>query len=86
MRIVGIDHKTLKQIVISSITLFVTKMNFEDFYTARKVLGEGAFGKIWEVCDTKSNEIFAMKVEAEKSFLLRKEFTILSKMQHTVHV
>ena len=61
-------------------------MNFEDLFIKRKCIGEGAFGKVWEVYDTSAKEILAMKVEAEKSFVLSKEYDLLSKIHYKVYL
>ena len=61
-------------------------MKFEDRFNLRKCIGEGAFGKVWEVYDTRAKETLAMKVESEKSFVLRREYDLLSKIHYKVHV
>ena len=59
-------------------------MTFEKIFKLGEVIGEGEFGKIWEVYDLKRKEIYAIKVEAENRFFLRKEYAILSKMHYMV--
>ena len=66
--------------------IFITKDSFPDFYKIIRIIGEGAFGKVYEVKNKKTLETFACKKMTKSNIInlnkLKNEISIMSKIDH----
>jgi len=64
----------------------MTKDSLTDYYSIVKIIGEGGFGKVYEVKNKKTNEVFACKKVSKVNLIdlekFKNEISIMSKADH----